>query len=51
MYLDFPDGVHLHRVIVQHPQYGLEHKDVVPVFLYKLLQLFNSVLLLERGTD
>lgn len=47
--LDFPDGFHLHRVIVQHPQYGLQHPDVVPVFLDELLQLLDSVLLLYES--
>lgn len=45
--LDLPDGVHLQRVVVQHPQNGLQHPDVVPVLLDELLQLLDPVLLLR----
>lgn len=46
MNLDLPDGIHLHRVVVQHPQYGLQHPDVVPMLLDEPLQLLDAVLLL-----
>lgn len=35
--LDLPDGVDLHWVVVQHPQYRLQHPDVVPVLFDELL--------------
>lgn len=44
--LDLPDGFHLHRVVVQHPQYCLQHPDVVPMPLNEFLQLLDPVLLL-----
>lgn len=47
-HLDLPDGLHLHRVVVQHPQYRLQHPDVVSMLLDELLQLLDPVLLLHK---